>query len=365
LKIYVITGEKSGDQHAGDLLAQLHILVPNLEIRGVGGEAVQQAGGILLKHYQDLAVMGFWEVVKRLGTIRKQMAEVKRDLLAFQPDLLLLVDFAGFNLRIARFAKKHRLKVSYFIAPKAWAWNSGRAKTLAESTDQVLVILPFELNFFKRYRINVHYVGNPSREQVDQYLETRSNSKALLPKRIALLPGSRIQEIRAAIEVFNELPGYFPEYTFVMAGVSNVPAESYRGLNPVIVLAYDQAYDLMRSAEAAIVTSGTASLECALLDVPHVVVYRTSGFSYLIAKQLIRVDFISLVNLLVGREVVKELIQEDFTASKITLWLRPILETESGKQEIMRGYSEMRQILGQKKASQQAARLIHAHFFNA
>lgn len=359
MKVYLITGEKSGDQHAGDVLCALREMHPTIEIRGVGGTGLQKAGGTCFKNYTDLAIMGFTEVLLRFRQIRAIMLEVQKDIVEFEPDLLLLVDFAGFNLRIAKFATKRQIPVLYFIPPKAWAWNKSRAHSLRKYTAKVAVIFPFEVPFFRAFGVNAHYVGNPSLEQTDLSLQDPlvkiSSEKPIL----ALLPGSRKQEVKAALGIFNEMAAYLEDYRLIIAGVSNLPREMYEGIHPHMEVLMDDTFNLLRQSRAAVVTSGTASLECALVGVPQVVVYRTSPITYYLAKELALVKYISLVNLLLDKPLVKELIQDDFTPAKIALWIKPLLsDSHPARKQMEEGYQELRNLLGHKKASQETARLI-------
>jgi lipid-A-disaccharide synthase len=359
MKVYVITGEKSGDQHAGDVLAELKKMCPSLAIRGVGGSGLKKAGGVCFKDYNDLAIMGFAEVLMRFREIRTIMLQVQKDIAAFQPDVLLLVDFAGFNLRIAKYAAQRNISVFYFIPPKAWAWNKSRVHSLRKYTKQVGVIFPFEVPFFCAFGVDAVYVGNPSLEQIDKSLQASVVAIETQKPIVALLPGSRKQEIKAAIGVFNELIDYLPGYQLIIAGVSNLPEEVYSGVLPGIEVVMDDTLNLLRQSRAAVVTSGTASLECALIGVPQVVVYRTSPITYFLARELALVKYISLVNLLLDKPLIKELIQDNFTAAKVALWIKPLLsESNHSRKDIESGYRELRNLLGHKKASQETARLI-------
>lgn len=362
MKIYFVAGEKSGDKHAAELLKHLKQLNPDTTARAMGSEHLRDAGADIFLDNREVAFMGFLEVIKNLFTIQKALSRVKRDILDFSPDLLVLVDFAGFNLRLAAFAKSKGLKVCYFIPPKVWAWNTGRVEKIRKNVDLVLVILPFEADFFAKHSVKAHYVGNPSREQIDDFLMHADHSECLSTPMIALLPGSRKQEIQSAIGVFNQLPAFFPNHQFKLAGISALPKEYYNGLSTDIELDHDNTYDLLKNAEAAIVTSGTATLECALIGTPQVVVYRTSRISYSIAKRLIKVPFISLVNLLAGKKVVDELIQDAFSLPILVEKLRGVVVGGTNRENILKGYSEIRNALGNEKASQQAARLILKSF---
>ncbi len=361
MKLYFIAGEKSGDLHAGSVLQQLNTLAPKSEIRGIGGDKMQKAGMELFFHYRQIALMGFWEVFKNLLALRKIISNTKKDILEFQPDAIVLVDSAGFNLRMARFAKEHQIPVIYYISPKVWAWNTGRAWKLKKLVDKMLVIFPFEVDFFKKFDWQVDYVGNPSHEQLSSLKASPdfrlNNGLNELPI-IALLPGSRLQEIRSSLHIFQQLESRFPNHQFVIAGISDHPKEFYPTSTSRLHMLTDQTYDLLLNAEAAVVVSGTASLEAAILNVPQIVVYRTSSISYFIGKRLIKVPYISLVNLLLGRELVKELIQDEFNAEMLSNQLSLIIEGGERREEILTGYQTIHSQLGTKKASLNSARLI-------
>lgn len=361
LKLYFIAGEKSGDLHASNVLQQLFSLAPKAEIRGIGGDKMQNAGMDLFFHYRQIALMGFWEVFKNLRSLKKFIANTKKDILEFRPDAIVLVDSAGFNLRMARFANEHQIPVIYYISPKVWAWNTGRAWKLKKLVDKMLVIFPFEVEFFKKFDWRVDYVGNPSHEQLSSLkpssdFRTRNDLNEL--PIIALLPGSRLQEIKSSLHIFQQLESRFPNHQFVIAGISDHPNELYPSATSRLQMLRDQTYDLLLNAEAAVVVSGTASLETAILNVPQIVVYRTSPISYFIGKRLIKVPYISLVNLLLGKELVKELIQDEFNVEMLTKHLSLIIEGGKRREDILTGYQSINSQLGTKKASLNTARLI-------
>lgn len=360
LKLYFIAGEKSGDLHASNVLQQLFSLAPKAEIRGIGGDKMQKAGMDLFFHYRQIALMGFWEVFKNLRSLKKIIANTKKDILEFRPDAIVLVDSAGFNLRMARFANEHQIPVIYYISPKVWAWNTGRAWKLKKLVNKMLVIFPFEVEFFKKFDWKVDYVGNPSHEQLSSLkassdFRTRNGLNEL--PIIALLPGSRLQEIKSSLHIFQQLESQFPNHQLVIAGISDHSNELYTATSRLQMLT-DQTYDLLLNAEAAVVVSGTASLETAILNVPQVVVYRTSPISYFIGKRLIKVPYISLVNLLLGKELVKELIQDEFNVDMLTKHLSLIIEGGKRREDILLGYQSINSQLGTKKASLNTARLI-------
>ena len=364
---YFIAGERSGDLHGASLIRAIRHHDPDARCRAYGGEQMQTAGATLVRHYRDMAFMGFWEVVKNLGIIRRMLRKCQADLLAYRPDVLILIDYAGFNLRMARFAKRHGIRVFYYISPKVWAWNQSRAHNIKASVDRLFTILPFETEFFARYDYPVAYVGNPLLDALADFQPNPAFRQQLgLDDRpvVALLPGSRRQEITAILPVMLATTRHFPGCQFVVGTVSNLPDELYAGLlapHPDVKRVGDAAYDLLHVATAALVTSGTATLETALLNVPQVVCYKTTFVSYAIAKRLIAVPFISLVNLIAGREIVKELIQYDLTPDRAATELRAILPGGSRREAVDADYTEVRQKMGEPGASERAGkRMVEA-----
>ncbi|MBO9702508.1 MAG: lipid-A-disaccharide synthase [Sporocytophaga sp.] len=362
MKYYVICGERSGDLHASNLCKEIIRLDSNAQIRGIGGDYLAETGVTLYSHFKDIAFMGFWEVFKNLNTINKILEKTKVDIISYKPDVLLLVDFGGFNLKIAAFAKAQGIKVYYYISPKVWAWNQGRANKIKKVVDKMFVILPFEKDFYKKFDFNVDYVGNPVFDAVANF----KSDPAFLSKHnlegkqvIAVLPGSRKQEVEATLHYMVSVLPSFPEFTFVVAGVSNLPSDYYDNFKREgrVAVIFDETYDLLSHAKAAVVTSGTATLETALFEVPQVVVYKTSAVTYNIAKFLITVKFISLVNLIAGYEVVKELIQSDFSPSNLITELKKIIHGKE-RQEQLNGYQKIKEILEGPGASKRAAELM-------
>ncbi|WP_299819170.1 lipid-A-disaccharide synthase [uncultured Pontibacter sp.] len=364
MKYYIIAGERSGDLHASNLIKQLRLQDPNADIRGWGGDMMQAAGMDLVRHYQDMAFMGFAEVFKSLRKILGFMKECKADIKAWQPDVVILVDYAGFNMRIAKFAKRSGMKVFYYISPKIWAWNQGRVHKIKKVVDRMFVIMPFEEEFYGRFDYKVDYVGNPVNDSVSDHVPTvdfRAKNKLYNNKPIiAILPGSRKQEIENMLDVMLSVLPSFRDYQFVVAGVSNFSKEYYEQYNkdPNIKIIYDQTYDLLAHAKAALVTSGTATLETALFNVPQVVCYKTSAISYFIGKMVIKVPYISLVNLIADKPIVTELIQDDFTPKKIVAELKQILFDKYFLKKQMDGYSLVRQKIGEHRTAERAAELM-------
>ena len=315
-------------------------------------------------HYNELAFMGFAEVLANLRTISKKLAQCQEDILKYKPDIIVLIDYAGFNMRIAKFARKNGLKVFWYISPKVWAWNQSRALKLKANVDRMFVILPFEKEFFKKYDWDVDYVGNPvldavKAHQSDSMFLSKNNLNSNT-QLVALLPGSRKQELQRMIPLMASVAAKLPHVQFGLATVSNLNEELYapmKGLSNVRFI-NNATYDLLTYSQAAIVTSGTATLETALFRVPQVVVYRTSSFSYRIAKMAIMVPFISLVNLIAGREVVRELIQSDFSEEKTLSEIKKILEDSTYRDAILYGYNEIIKILDTGSASENAGKLM-------
>ncbi|MBX2946939.1 MAG: lipid-A-disaccharide synthase [Cyclobacteriaceae bacterium] len=364
MKFYFVAGERSGDLHGGNLIHVLKKRHAGLLCRGFGGDYMKEAGMEVPVHYNEMAFMGFVEVLANLSTISRMIKFCKQDILAFKPDVVVLIDYAGFNLRIAKFAKQNGIKVFWYIAPKVWAWNQNRAIKLKANVDRMFVILPFEKDFFKKFDWTVDYVGNPVLDAVKMHQAAReflTRNKILSDKPlVALLPGSRKQELKRIIPLMAEVAKKNQTFQFVVAAVDNLPQEFYSVLRavPNVSFVTGATYDLLTYAQAAIVTSGTATLETALFKVPQVVVYRTSSISYLIAKNLIRVPYISLVNLIAGREVVKEMIQQKANNKDVSTELNLILKDDQYREKILHGYNEIRNILDTGSASENTADLM-------
>lgn len=362
---YLIAGERSGDLHGANLVRAIRQHDPDARCRGYGGEQMEAAGAELVRHYRQMAFMGFLEVAKNLGTIRRIMRECQADLLAHRPDVLILIDYAGFNLRMARFAKKYGIRVFYYIAPKVWAWNPGRARTIKASVDRLFTIFPFETEFFATYDYPVHYVGNPLLDALADFRpDPDFREKVEVDERpvVALLPGSRRQEITAMLPVMLAATKQFPGCQFVVGTVSNLPDALYDGFMggyPAVRRVTDSAYDLLTVSTAALVTSGTATLETALFNVPQVVCYKTARWYYEIGKRILTVPFLSLVNLIAGRSVVPELIH-DCTPDRVAAELRMILPNGENRDAQLAGYADVRHQLGEPGASERAGRTMVA-----
>lgn len=360
MKYYIIAGEASGDLHGARLIEALRKKDPAAQIRSWGGDLMMAAGCELVKHYRELAFMGFWEVLLNLSTILQNIRFCKKDITAYQPDLIVYIDYPGFNLRIAEWAHKKGFKNHYYISPQVWAWKANRVSKMKQHLDALYTILPFEKAYFKeQHQYNVHYVGHPLLDSISKRKKPlHFHSENSLDERpiIALLPGSRKQEVKKMLPLFLELPPEFPEYQFVIAGTSSLGATYYEGFmqHQKEVVLIGKTYELLQSAEAAIVTSGTATLETALFGVPQIVCYKTSGISYWLAKKWVTLEWISLVNLIFDQEVVPELIQEDCQLSALKKNLYNIL-SEEGKKKMKDKYQQLHKLLDQGGASEQTA----------
>ena len=363
MKYYLIAGERSGDFHAAHLMRELREQDPAADFRYWGGEQMQAQGGELVRHYQDLAIMGFWEAATSVLKFRGYLKECQTDLLNFKPDVLILVDYAGFNMRMAKFAKAQGIRVFYYISPKIWAWNQGRVAQVKANVDRMFTILPFEQEFYQKFDYKVDYAGNPTADAVAEFVPApdfyERNGLDLQKPIIAVLPGSRKQEIEEMLHIMLAVLPAFQEYQFVVAGVSNLDPNYYRHFERNgIKYVFEQTYDILHHAQAAMVTSGTATLETALFDVPQAVCYRTGVVSYTIAKAVIKVPYISLVNLITGREIVKEFIQNDFSARNIMDELKKLLDDPDYRAKQKAGYAELREKLGSHKAARKTAELM-------
>ncbi|MBQ0152422.1 MAG: lipid-A-disaccharide synthase, partial [Chryseobacterium sp.] len=332
---YIIAGEASGDLHGSNLMKSLKKQDSQAEFRFWGGDLMAAQGGTLVKHYRDLAFMGFLEVAKNLRTILNNIKVCKNDIKTNSPDVLILVDYPGFNLRIAKFAKELGIKVVYYISPQLWAWKEGRVEIIKKYVDEMMVILPFEEDFYNKHQVKSHFVGHPLLDAISDlepiHVEDFKKEHGLNSKEIiALLPGSREQEVDKMLQLMLSVRPYFENYQFVIAGAPSLEKSFYQKyVDENVHFVSNKTYDLLRCSKAALVTSGTATLETALLNIPEVVCYRGSKISYAIAKRLVKhIKYISLVNLIMDKEVVKELIQNDLNTKNIVDELQPLLEGE-------------------------------------
>jgi lipid-A-disaccharide synthase len=365
MKYYIIAGEASGDLHASNLMKALKKVDPKAEFRFWGGDLMQQEGGTQVKHYRDLAFMGFAEVLLNLRTILGNISFCKKDISRWNPDVILFVDYPGFNLRIAKWARKKGYKTHFYISPQIWAWKENRIKDIQRDIDHMYVILPFEKEFYEeKHKFEVHFVGHPlidaiaNRPSIDIEKFRKENKLDERPV-IALLPGSRKQEISKMLEIMLSITDDFSEYQFIIAGAPSQEPEFYHPFikKKNVHLVMNKTYDVLSLSTAALVTSGTATLETALLKVPEVVCYKGNFISYEIAKRIINLDYISLVNLIMDREVVKELIQGEFNRKNLKTELARILSEEHRK-KIFSDYHELETKLGGTGASEKTAKLI-------
>ncbi len=363
MKYYIIAGEASGDLHGSNLIRELKINDPAAIIRCWGGELMQKAGADLVTHYRDLAFMGFTEVLKNIGTILSNIKTCKKDISKFKPDVLILIDYPGFNLRIAAWAKLHDLKVVYYISPQVWAWKESRVNMMKKCIDKMIVILPFEKDFFKiRWNWDVDYVGHPLVEVVDDWL--LKNEQTILSDKpiVAILPGSRKQEIAKKLPVMLEVSTSFPNHQFIVAkapGLEDRFYDQYISSYPNVSTVTNETYNLLAQSKAALVTSGTATLETALFRIPEVVCYKGSPISYQIAKRLIKIKYISLVNLIMDKMVVKELIQQHFSIKNLREELQTLLADDAAINTMKIHYNDLRKKLKYEgHASANAAKLI-------
>ncbi|MGW9684091.1 lipid-A-disaccharide synthase [Flagellimonas sp. 2504JD1-5] len=366
MKYYIIAGEASGDLHGSNLIKALKQQDSDAQIRCWGGDLMQKAGGDLAKHYKEMAFMGFLEVLKNIPAIFRNISFCKEDIQKFNPDLIIFIDFSGFNLRIAKWAKQHSFKTNYYISPQIWASREGRIEKIKRDIDDMYVILPFEKDFYEqKHNFPVHFVGHPlidaieNTEIVDE--ATFRKEHHLQPQKpiIALLPGSRKQEVQKMLTVMLSVSSDFPEYQFVIAGAPSLPDDFYETFLKEDKVGYvsNQTYSLLKHSHAALVTSGTATLETALFEIPQVVCYKGNWISYQIAKRIITLDYISLVNLIMDKEVVKELIQNELTTKNLREELSKITAGQK-REQILSDYKSLKEKLGGKGASQLAAQLI-------
>lgn len=369
MKYYIIAGEASGDLHGSNLIKELKKKDVAADIRCWGGDKMEAAGATLVKHYKELAFMGFLEVLKNLGTILKNIKICKADILQYQPTTLILIDYPGFNLRIAKWAKAQQIQVIYYISPQVWAWKENRVKLIKTCVNKMLVILPFEKDFYKKWHYDVEYVGHPLVEVVDDFLlhvdRNAFPNEPQITGIIALLPGSRQQEILKKLPIMLAVARHFPEYQFIVAKAPGLDDSfytellaPYKNVSSVV----NKTYDLLVHAKAALVTSGTATLETALFAVPQVICYKGSEFSYQIAKRLIKIKFIGLVNLIMDKPVVTELIQDALTIENLKTELNLLLTNTIKQRQIKADYESLKTLLSKGgHASANAAESIYGY----
>ncbi|RCW30392.1 lipid-A-disaccharide synthase [Marinilabilia salmonicolor] len=371
MRYYIIAGEASGDLHASNLMRELKRLDAEADFRFWGGDLMARQGGKLVRHYRDTAYMGVWEVITHLPSIFKNLNECKEDILRYHPDVLILVDYPGFNLRIANFAHSNGLKVFYYISPKIWAWNKGRVKRIQKWVDKMFTILPFETDFYAEYGVPVAYSGNPLLDAIDTREFKNESREAFLERHqlpdkpiVAVLAGSRLQEIDRIIPDMLKMVRKFPDHQFIVAGAPSFTEADYQQYVPgegSVKVIFGETYALLQQAKAAMVTSGTATLEAALLKCPQVVCYKMWGgaFTDFMAKKvIIQVPYISLVNLIMNREVVTELFQNDMTEENLTSELRNLLCDEGIRNKMFADYEELQRVMGGPGSSGKTARLM-------
>ena len=365
MKYYLIVGEASGDLHASNLMKALKRHDAEADFRFYGGDKMAAVGGTLVKHYKELAYMGFIPVLLHARTILRNMEICKQDIVQWNPDVVILVDYPGFNLKIAKFVHQNTsIPVYYYISPKIWAWKEYRIKNIKRDVDELFSILPFEIDFFeKKHHYPIHYVGNPCVDAIQEAPSTPPTGGAPIPQSIAILAGSRKQEIKDNLSMMLRAASQFPEYQLVVAGAPNIPLEFYQQYIPKDIqvdIQFGKTYEILRQSAAALVTSGTATLETAILRIPQVVCYYTpmGRFISFLRSKLLKVKYISLVNLIVNREIVRELVADTMKEENIVKELRDILPGGTKRQQMLTDYEEMNRILGPAGASERAGKTI-------
>ena len=365
MKYYIIAGEASGDLHGSNLMKALFKAEPEADVRFWGGDLMQKVGGTLVKHYKDLAFMGFAEVLANLKTILNNIDLCKKDIKKFNPDVIIFIDYPGFNMRIAQWAKKQGFDTHYYISPQIWAWKEGRIKAIKRDVNQMYVILPFEKDFYeKKHHFPVHYVGHPLLDAIAEFKKNVSidfREKYKLDERpiIALLPGSRTQEITRLLNEMLQIVNDYPQFQFVIAGAPSLTETYYQTFikQENVKLIINDTYNLLNNAYAAIVTSGTATLETALFQVPQIVVYKGNEISYQIAKRIIKLKYISLVNLIMDEPIVTELIQKECNTFTIKQEFEKVINNEF-RGKILVKYRELSEKLGGGGASERVVNII-------
>lgn len=370
-RYYLIAGEASGDLHASRLIGELKKISPDASFRGWGGDLMETAGMELVKHYRELAFMGFSEVIAHLPAIFRNITLAKKELLNYSPDVLILIDYPGFNLRIANFAKQHNIRVFYYISPQIWAWKQSRVHQIKRDVERMYVILPFEKAFYARFGVEVDFPGHPLPEVIENYRGPSAEefcSYNHLDHRpiVAVLPGSRRQEIKRVLPLMLAMRLHFQDYQFVVAAAPGLPPPVYEQLtnHTGVVVIRNQTYALLSHSHAAIVTSGTASLETALFGIPEVICYKGGWISYFIARLLIRVKYIGLANLIMNRVIVKELIQGDFNEKNLRATLEKLLNDQHTRALAAKDYSLLKETLGDSGVMKTTAQLMYKRLMN-
>lgn len=370
MRYYIIAGEASGDLHGSNLIKGIREIDSSAQIRCWGGDLMKEAGAELVKHYKEGAIMGFVEVVANLGKLAKNLNDCKNDIINYNPDVVVLIDYPGFNFRIAQFAKERGMRVFYYIAPKVWAWKENRVHKLKKYVDRLFIIFPFEIEYFKKWGIDAIYRGNPLLDSVDNH-SSADETKEDFQKRtgigtaettVALLAGSRRSEIKYLLPRMMQVADKYPNYRFLLACAPSMEREFYEGIVGKkcsnIKLLFGETYSILRHSDAAIINSGTASLEAALIGVPQVVCYGGNEISYQIAKRVVKLKYISLANLIMDKGLFKELIQHDCTPQKISQELDNLLNNSEYRAKMMSDYKNVRDVLGGKGASAKVARAM-------
>jgi lipid-A-disaccharide synthase len=356
-KIFIVAGEVSGDLHGANLIKEINALTRNVAFIGWGGDRMEKEGMTILKHVKTLSFMGFLEVLLNLKTIIRNIKDCKNQIIASQPAALILIDFPGFNLRIAKWAKKHNIPVIYYISPQIWAWKESRIKAIRRDVSKMYCILPFEQQFYAKYNVEVSYLGHPLLDEITEYKRREFSNKNVFSKPVlALLPGSRLQELKRKLPLMIEASKSFPHYQVVVACSINLDEAFYRHYaDDTIQLVFGDTYNILNQSTIALVTSGTATLETALFHVPQVGCYKSSPLSFAIAKLLVKIKYISLVNLIMNKEVVTELIQGNCTVNNMVSQLRLIELDQPKRLEILDNYQKLSVLLGENGASKRVA----------
>jgi len=361
LKLYIIAGEASGDLHGSNLIKALKARKTDLDIRAWGGDLMEGAGANIVKHYRELAFMGFYEVLLNIRTILKNIRLCKNDIQKFKPDALILIDYPGFNLRIAKWARQNNIRVLYYIAPQVWAWKENRIHAMKAHIEHLFVVLPFEKSYFEQHNMPVTFVGHPLLDQISISQESKrefeTKNKLSSKPIVALLPGSRKQEIKTMLPIMLSVADFYPDYQFVVAGAPSQNESFYREIagGKNFTLLFGQTSEILRHAQAGLITSGTATLEAGIYKVPQVVCYKGSAISYQIAKRLVKIKYISLVNLILDRPAVKELIQHELNTLQLRNELDMLLQNENHRNRIQLDYDELHSLLGGAGASERTA----------
>ncbi len=368
MKYYLIAGEASGDLHGSNLLKALNEEDTNAKFRFFGGDLMHAVGGTLVKHYREMAFMGFVNVVLNLKTIGRNLTFCKKDILQYQPDVLILIDYPGFNLRIAEFAKKNNIKVFYYISPKVWAWKKSRVKRIKAFVDEMFTIFPFETEFYQKYGMNVHYVGNPLMDSLAEFKKNALSKEEFQQKNslddrpvVALLAGSRVQEIKRTLPLMIRIAELYPDFQFVIAGVESVDNELYQGYleGSKVKIIYNQTYDLLNNSHTALVASGTAALETALFDIPQTVIYKVEGgwfVDFIFRNIIFTMAGVSLPNIIMDREIVREYIQMKMTFKNVNDEMQKLLFDQSYREKIKTDYYRLKELMGEPGSSKRAAK---------